>query len=129
MTKQKQRIMRVIRKSCLTGRAIWIGHKRSHEGEWKAYKRAARREIERIRNWGNVMERRKANVKRMLSSITANIPLRGNLTMEKKKAARELNTIADKTPSPDNGFYNHLIEELRKRDGRQKYTNNPCYDK
>ena len=38
--KRKQRILRIIRRSALTGKAVWLSHQRSYQTEWTAYKRA-----------------------------------------------------------------------------------------
>ena len=58
----KKKIVTVILRSCLTGRAVWIYQGPSREAMQKAYQRACKKEIERMRNWSERMAQRTAHV-------------------------------------------------------------------
>lgn len=108
-----------IRNSCITGRAVWLHFGHSSEAARKAYWRACRKEVERIRNWTETAARRKANILGLLSALTANLPVGEELPPEKKAAARRLVAIAEKAVC-DRGFYDHIMEERRRRQQRRK---------
>lgn len=139
--KHKKRIMKVIRKSALTGKAVWIGIERTYNTEWKAYKRACRKEITRMRGWGYVVARRKNNVLRLLNELTARLPILGDIPQDQREAAKALTKMADYEPSKQSDFYDHICEERRQRENarrrekrwKEKYGNktseNRNYDK
>jgi hypothetical protein len=105
----------VIRYSCLTGKAVWIYYSPSDEAMWKAYQRARKAEVERVRNWGKTVAQRKQNILRLLSDCTAPLGVIDELPPEKRDAAKRLLQMAD-TPRPcHRDFYNHLMAEAKNR--------------
>lgn len=113
--KRKKRILKVIRKSLLTGQAVWVSHKRTYIDEWKAYKLACNKEINRMCGWDYVMARRKKNILGLLNELTANMPILGDIKKEQREAAKTLTQMADNEPSKQSDFYDHIKEEERLR--------------
>lgn len=105
----------IIRKSCLTGKAVWIYRGPSKQASWKAYWRACCREEERVRNWPQTAARRKENILRLLSDCMSGLPLTGELPPEKEAAARQLLAISKKGIPCRSEFYEHFMEERRRR--------------
>lgn len=121
MTKRKQRVLKIIRKSVLTGKAVWVSHERSYMAEWAAYRNACKMEIERMRQWGNVVNRRRRNIMQLLTRLTASLPILGDIPPEKREAARFIQQLADKEPSKQSDFYDHICEERRlKRNAKRR---------
>lgn len=137
MTRKKIRKIVKIRYSCLTGKPVWVCHKLTYKGEYTAYKRACEREIERIKHWDERMAERKRNIMQLLNKLTASLPIDHEWTPEQLEGARELKRIAAKPPECDKEFYNHIMEERRRRSQEKaerkqrklKNQNNQSYDK
>lgn len=104
-----------IRKSCITGKAVWIYQNPYSTGLRMAYHRACKKEEERVRRWGDTVAKRKANIQRLLGDLMAKIPVTGSLSAEKRAAARMLASLAENPPVCYNGFYEHILEERRRR--------------
>lgn len=120
MTKQKRKILKVIRKSVLTGKAVWAYHKLCSKPEYMAYRTACDKEINIMRQWGNIANRRRKNIMHMLHKLTANLPLLGDIGQEKREAAKMLMNMADKEPPKKSDFYDHIQEEKRQRRNAKK---------
>ena len=129
----------VILRSCLTGQAVWIYRGPSKHAAWKAYWRACRGELEYVRSAGPAARaRRKANIRRLLSDCMESLPVTGEMTPEQKTAARRLVTYSERPAVPAREFYDHIVEERRRRAADLKMirkmrmrdsSKNPCYDK
>lgn len=141
MYKKKHKILKIIRRSCLTGRAVWLSHERSYNAEWKAYHKACEKEMELMRGWPERCRIRKQNILHLLGKLTANLPLLGDIPKEKLEAAKALARMAEEEPVFKSDFYDHIQEENRlkrnaaRREKRwqEKYGNknkqNHDYDK
>jgi hypothetical protein len=105
----------IIRKSCITGKAVWIYIGPSVEAAKRAYYRACQHEIERVRRLSSVMAQRKANIVSLLNKCMESTPFTGRLQRNKKKAARELLGLTEDSTMCDLEFYNHIMEERRRR--------------
>lgn len=116
MIHRKEYPVTVIRKSCLTGKAVWIYRGPSHNAARIAYWRACKKEIERIRQWPERMARRKAEILAFLSELTANLPPVEEMPPEKRALARKLLAMADEQPDPGRAFYDHIMEERRRKE-------------
>lgn len=116
MFKNKIHNITIILKSCLTGKAVWIYRGPSKHAARKAYWSACHKEMARMRQWADKAAQRKANIQRMLSELTAGMPATGELPPEKKTAARQLLAISEKALPTGSEFYNHIIEERRRRE-------------
>ena len=139
--KVKEKVMKILRRSCITGNAVWIGPERSRSAEWEAYRKACNKEIERMRQWPQAMARRKKNIMQLINTLTAKLPKDGDISKEQRDALKVLTKMVEKEPSKQSDFYDHIQEEKRqKRNARrrekrwqEKYGNknkqNSNYDK
>lgn len=125
MSKRKRHIT-IIRRSCLTGKAMWIYQGTSHEAAKKLYWKACKREIHRVRYlWGLMVARRGKNIARLLTSCTERMPLTAELTPEQKEAARQLQHLAKRVISCDRDFYEHIVCEWKHRnDSSRRWRKN-----
>lgn len=105
----------IIRYSCLTGKAVWIYQGLSRHGGRQAYLMAWKKELERVKNWREHVMKRKATIMKILNDCMANQPITGELSPEKQAAARTLLKLAETEPECYRGFYDHIIEERRRR--------------
>lgn len=108
----------VVKRSCLTGRIVWMYRGASEEAARKAYWRACKKEIRRVRDWAKKMSRRR----RLLLSIvmhndnsSVSSSAFNQMSCEKRKLARRVMQIAKDVPQPDREFYDHVIEEAKRR--------------
>lgn len=111
--KQKQVI--VIRRSCLTGRVVWIYRGPSRNAAYVAYHRACRKEVQRVRHWSERNAERRACILRLLNEWLADIPITTPLTPEQVTAAKEIRALARRDIACDHEFYDHIMEERRRR--------------
>ena len=111
----KRTVNIIIRKSCLTGKAMWIYTGASIEGAKNAYKRARRAEMERVSKWAETTVCRMENIKRLLNDCLSELPINAQLTPQQLKAVKELQTIARQSINGCSEFYNHVVETNRRR--------------
>ena len=116
MTKKKNKPLRVIRKSCITGKAVWVSHCTNYPAVWLAYMTACKREVERVKNLGEKVAHRKANILKFLNDCLAGLPIEAALTSVQKTAARQLLSMADSNSFAKSEFYEHIMEERRRRE-------------
>ena len=114
-TKPKRKVLRIIRRSCLTGQAVWVIPGRSRETDRVRYWRVCRKEMERVRKWAAKVERRRSNIMRMLAGVTANLPALGDVPPAVADAMKVLRRMAAKEPELDRSFYDHIIEERKRK--------------
>ena len=105
-----------MRRSCLTGKIVWIHKTTTKDAARHAYWKACKRELERVRQWSNTVAKRCSNVTRFLTDCTAEIPLTTELTPEQTAAARQLQNISKSETEYHSDFYDHIIEEQRQRE-------------
>mgnify|MGYP003571272156 CR=1 FL=1 len=118
--KVKKRKVIVIRRSCLTGRVVWVYQGTSHEAARKAYWRACRKEVERVRKWEEEVRRRQAHYAKLLADMLAELPIDATLSPEQQRAAKELQRQAQEQTECDREFYDHIMEMNRRRDEDRK---------
>lgn len=116
MLKNKIHSVTIILKSCLTGTAVWIYRGPSRDAARLAYWRACKKEVERVRRLAEAAERRKANVMRMLSELTAGMPATAEMPPEKRQLAKQLLSLSERKMPACGEFYNHIMEERRRRE-------------
>lgn len=121
--KRKKQMMKVIKRSVLTGKAIWIGHRRTYHAEWIAYMRACEKEMRRMRQWTTTVRQRKENVMRLLGELTARLQNRrhGDMPQELREATRTLTRLSEETPPRQSDFYDHICEERRRKQSNSNY--------
>lgn len=116
MFKNKIHSVTIILKSCLTGKAVWIYRGPSRNAARLAYWRACRKEVERVRRWTEAAERRRANIMRILTELTAGMPAIAELPPEKRQLAKQLLSLSEKKIPAGGAFYDHIMEEQRRRE-------------
>lgn len=117
MKRRKKHIS--IRYSCLTGKAVWVNVGFASDPRM-SYWRACKHELEYVRSFAERMARRKESVKAMLGACLANLPINAELSEEKRKAAKRLLAIAEEKVPLYTGFYDHIMEEARRRNNTSK---------
>lgn len=128
MSKRK-RIQTFIRRSCLTGKIIWVYHGITKTAERLAYFRACKREMNRVRGWKERLDKRRRNLKRLLSDSSSGIPITDELTPEQRCAAQHLNDIGRQSSSQHSEFYEHIVEEKKRRDEDLQFRSKCCAEK
>jgi len=123
---KNRKLVTIIRRSCLTGDAVWIYRGPSQEAARMAYFRACRKEMERMKHWAKAAARRCANAARMLTDCTSSLPRTAGMTAEQKEAARQLQAIVKREHPRRSEFYEHIMAERRIRHRKIQNTN---YDK
>lgn len=117
----KEYAVTVVKYSCLVpDLAVWVYRGPSKEAARIAYWRACKKEIERVKRFGSMAAKRKAGLQRLLSDCMANLPLTGSLTPAQKAAAKVISTIAETPQTCYKAFYDHIIEERRRRERDKK---------
>lgn len=116
----KRRIIKTIRKSALTGKAVWLSHERTYKTGWKAYRFACRKEAMRISRWAYTVARRRKNITRLLAKLTESLPILGDIPREQRDAAKALMQMADNEPPKQSDFYDHICEERRQRENARR---------
>ena len=122
MNRKSKLVWHIVR-SCITGKVVWIYHGHSMEGCRIAYWRACKKEIRRVRQWGQLMEERRKNIMHLLnhgddSCSSSSLCERKDFTPEQRAAAREIVRISKQQPDPGLDFYEHIIEESKRRNER-----------
>jgi len=112
----------VIRKSCLTGKNIFLYYRRYPNGKLaskaysaarSAYRRACIRELDRAKNFDEKMKRQKETVQKVIDDLATGNP--GTLTKQQKAAIRQLKKLLNETATSQSEFYDHIIEERIRR--------------
>lgn len=141
----KKPLVTIIKRSCLTGKAVWVYQGKSLNAARKAYWVARKKEIERVKNWPKTAEAYTAYIRNFINSLLEKIPINCELTPDQREAIRELKALEKKGIECDLEFYNHIMEERRRREEdreirrqmrereelekREKNENNNRYDK
>lgn len=115
MIHKNKKHITVIRYSCITGEPVWYYQGPSENSARIAYWRACKHEIERIRNFPAYAKKKADAVRKLLSECLAEIPITAELTPKQKAAVKYLKSVADEGPSCHMAFYEHIMEERRRR--------------
>lgn len=113
--KRKKQILKILKRSCITNKIVWLGHERSYKAGWETYKNACKREKERIRNWSKMVELRKSNIMRMLSDCLSGMSITDELTPEKRQLANQMVAMTETDTTCDRDFYDHILQSKKKR--------------
>lgn len=111
---KRKYLVTVIRRSCLTGKAVWIYRGPSTVAANRSYQRACKREVERVRRWSSISAIRRQNITRLLNDCIDKLPFTAELTSQQKESAKTLQKLS-KQPSCSREFYEHIMEERRRR--------------
>ena len=124
----------IIRRSCMTGRVVWVYHGASKGSAKWMYFRAHKEEIRRVCQWKKREEQRKQGILTLLNECLADIPVTAALTPQQTDAVRRLRAIANENVPCDSEFYCHIrAERIRRnrfrrqmRERRQKEKQQTC---
>jgi hypothetical protein len=116
MEKIRRYNVTMIRRSCITGKIVWVYRGMSKNAGWVAYHRVCKKELERVKHLPEMEAEYKAQILKLLNDCMANLPINAELTPDQKAAAKKLLKMADEMPPYDMEFYNHIVEERRRRE-------------
>lgn len=105
----------VIRKSCLTGKVVWVYKGSSRHAASTAYWRACQREVERVRHWGETAAQRRARIMQLLNECLEDLPITADMPPKQKAAVRQLLRLSKEDIACHREFYEHIMEERRRR--------------
>ena len=108
----------VLKRSCLTGRIVWAYRGDSEEGARKAYWRACKKEVRRVRNWMKRMANRRRQLLRIIThsdSSSVSSSMLKSMNPQQRAAARKIMQLAKREPPLDRAFYDHIVEEAKRR--------------
>lgn len=115
INKQDEGVL-IVKRSCLTRRIVWVCRGASEEAARKAYWRACKMEVRYIRNWTKSMIRRRRLLMNIVThgddGAASNPALKSS---RKRELTRRLIQLAKEEPVPDREFYDHIIEEAKRR--------------
>lgn len=118
MVNKKNAKVVVLKRSCLTGKIVWVYQGNSEEGARKAYWRACKKEVRRMRNWMQRMARRRRQLLRLIThsdSCSVSSSMLKSMNPQQRAAARKIIQLAKNEPPMDRAFYDHIIEEAKRR--------------
>lgn len=117
MTKHRK-LVTIIKRSCITGKVVWIYRGVSHNAGRHAYWKACKAEIRRIRQWTTRMAARQRALMQVVGlgdSSSSSSGIYEGMTPEQQAAVKEISKMSRQPPPPDREFYNHIVEESRRR--------------
>lgn len=117
MTKRRH-LVTIIKRSCITGKVVWIYQGVSHNAGRHAYWKACKAEIRRIRQWTARMAARQRALMQVVGlgdSSSSSSDIYEGMTPEQQAAVKEISKMSHQPPPPDREFYNHIVEESRRR--------------
>lgn len=120
MKTKREHIVTYVR-SCLDNQIVWAYFGTSEEGARKAYWRATKEEVRRMRQWPQRMAERKRRLLHLLDGnggcLNSGISRR-TLTCVQRKAVKEIMQLVRNQPPKDTDFYGHILEEARLRNSQ-----------
>ena len=105
----------IMRRSCLTGKVVWLYTGPTRGAGRIAYYRACRAELRYAQRFSDAADRRRANIMRLLNECLAELPITETLTREQTEAARRLRALAEEQPAYQRDFLEHVVEERKRR--------------
>lgn len=105
----------VLRRSCLTGRIVWLYRGASKRAAATAYYRACIKELHDHKHRNHQQAERQRNIMHILNECIADLDPTLPLTKEQQQSARLLRKLAEEPISTSNDFYEHVVEERRRR--------------
>ena len=117
MVNKKNAKVVVLKRSCLTGKIVWVYQGNSEEGARKAYWRACKKEVRRMRNWMQRMARRRRQLLRLIThsdSCSVSSSMLKSMNPQQRAAARKIIQLAKNEPPMDRAFYDHIMEEAKR---------------
>ena len=115
MKRNREGLTLFLRRSCITGKVVWAYYAKTAGAANTAYCRACKKEIERVKHWPETVAKRRAEIMKFMNECLANIPINQELTPRQKEGARRLQAEYKKDIPCYMGFYEHVMEERRRR--------------
>lgn len=112
---RRSKLVIVVRKSCITGKVVWLYRGKSRAAARTAYWRACREEVRRVHHWSETTAERKANIITLLNACLADLDITDRLTPQQVVAARQLRSLSKEDIASHREFYEHILEERRRR--------------
>lgn len=116
MSKHRE-LVTIIKRSCITGKVVWIYRGVSREAGRRAYYRACKQEIRRIRQWTARMTVRQLALMQVVglggSSSSSGSGIYEDMTPEQLAAVKEISKMGCQPPPLDREFYNHIVAEAQ----------------
>ena len=112
MSNKKKQVI-VIRKSCLTGKVVWV-YRGTRGAARTAYWRACKREVERVQRWGETAAQRRARIMQLLNECIADVPITSDMPPGQEAAVRQLLRLSKEDIACHREFYEHILEERRR---------------
>ena len=104
-----------IRKSCITGNVVWVYNAPTYGAARVAYKRACDKELERVKHLTKVRAERKKYILHVINEFIADMNPMEPLTPEQVEGIKMLRRLAEELIATDLEFYEHIVEERRRR--------------
>lgn len=112
--KKEKKYIHVVR-SCITGNVVWLYRGKSRAGAMRAYWIACKKELELMKKMPEIIAQRRESILKFLAALQASLPIDAELTEQQKAAAKTIRAIAAKDMKVDTEFYEHILEEARRR--------------
>ena len=114
----------VIRRSCLTGKAVWLGRAKNKRVASAMYCRAKKAERLRQRKWKGRVERLRKWMTDALNNFLSELPITQELTPAQIEHIRAIQTLAQEEIPCDREFYEHILAtDKRKREDKAATAN------
>ena len=120
MIKPKPHKKLYMRRSCLTGKVVWLHWAASLGAKRVCYHKAWKNEEKLARKWKKREERRKKVILHILEECLADIPITQPLTREQRDGGKRLQALAAESIPFYRGFLDHEREERRRRNKHLK---------
>lgn len=117
---KRRNLLTFVRRSCITGKIVWVYRGISHAAAMEAYKRARKKEIRRVRMWMQEVNKRRRGIGQFIAKCTESMPLTAEMTPEQMEAARELQRMEKDEYPCHREFYEHIVEEARRRNEQSR---------
>ena len=113
----------ILKHSCLTGRVVWAYRCDTEEAARRAYYRACKKEVRRIRQWSAKMaerKRKRAMIFNGSNSSSSGINVNKYKDPAVRRLARQMCKLIKDQPPKDTTFYDHIVEEAKRRNWQSK---------
>lgn len=113
--RKKSTRVTVIKRSCVTGKPVWIYRGKSESHARVAYWKACKKEQTRVRWWCRRVAERANGIMALLESCLSALPDRSRMTEVQLAAEKRLRNVCKKVPECYTEFYNHINATRRRR--------------
>lgn len=111
----------IIRRSCLTGKAVWLFRSKSRRAAASAYCLAKKMEYRQQKRWPDRVRQWQEWMLDALNDWLRGLPVTQELTAEQIRHVRAIQAIVKEDIPRDRDFYSHIITEARRRNPSKTY--------